>query len=135
MQIDGFNNSIISFEQAIDKITLNTDRSYQWFAVKNSKKCLFELGGRNYKGILEIKASIPNYTSKGKICTYSNTFIDHKFDVDLYGVYFPDKTLDYSFESNYKLMEYLNKTDFRIRSPRITEKEVMIPEIQYSVKL
>jgi len=135
MNIDVFNRTITSVEEAISKIKENKLQPYCWHAVKNKKGCPFELGGTNYKDTLELKAYIPIYDSNLNIEVLSNNFINSNYSIEEYQVCFSNKTIQYQFKSTEELIKYLNKTDFRINPPKIVEKFRRVIRNYYIIEL
>jgi hypothetical protein len=135
MNIDNFNKTKMSLKVALDQIKSNKSNSYIWCAIENSKGCPFELGGRNKEG-LEIKAYIPNFDEDKNIVVHNNNFIDSNYSIEIGGIRYSNRNCNFRKEvSNEQLIKYLNKTDFRITSPKIIEHTIMVPETSYSVKL
>lgn len=122
MEYSKLKEQAISLEEAVKNIDLNTGNKYNWYAVKNSKKSYFELGGTSK----ELKAYIPKIENN-KIIVHPNGFI--KFEYAIYS------NLDWLEFSNFrvelpvkewnkeKMLEFLNKTDFKTYYPKIHSYE------------
>ena len=123
-------------EKALSSIKSNNSVSYCWFAVKNKKGCIFELGGRNYKGILELKAYIPKF-KEGKYLSHSNGYIDHDYSIENNGdVSFPNHS---SFSDKVKdtenFINFIAKKDFRKYSPKIKSINIVEKSTKLTITL
>jgi hypothetical protein len=128
-------SSQISIKEAVAKIELNKSRAYQWYAVKNSKGCPFELGGSNYNNNLAVKAYIPRFDSNLEAEFLPNGMINSDYSLEDYRVEFRNKIYSVAFGSTKKLLEYLNRIDFRIHPPKIVEKQKTVIKYYSEIKL
>lgn len=120
MEYNKFITNCITLEKAVTLIKCNQDHSFIWFNVKNKKGCIFELGGRNLNGNLQLKAYIPKF-EKGNYLVHLNGFVDHYYSIDnngelAFGSYYvnPEKSM-----TTEDFLKFLNRKDFRKYTPKI----------------
>ena len=133
MRFEHLKTNPLTLKEAIIRIQNNGSTSYQWYPVRNKKKCLLEVGGRN-KGELEIKVHVPSIENN-KYVVYENGFVKSEYSVSL------DGDICYStFNGRHDLNkeEYINfidNTDFKKYRPKLIEREIVEVNIEKSVTL
>lgn len=121
MQLETLKQTAISLTEAIQYIKSNEKSEYKWFAVKNKKKALLEVGGNNNNNKLVIKAYIPKILGN-KYITHSNGFIDSEFSINSDGwLEYPSFRVFVSEEWDIKKMiDFLENTNFKKYFPKLT---------------
>lgn len=126
MRFEEMKRTASTLEKAVHQIKNNNNPSFKWFAVKNKKNSLFEIGGRNKEDKLEIKAYIPKFENK-KYIVYENGFVNSAYSIYLDGL-FEFSTFRVCSKKEWTLesyLKFLENTDFKKYYPKIITKEVI----------
>lgn len=120
-------NAITPLE-AIEKVKANTNYQYKWFAVKGKNDCIFEIGGRNYNGFLELKAYIPYFTENGEPVFYPlNDMLHSNFCITYGTIAHPNDGMTLSLDDFLKTI----KKDVR-KFERQTKYKTVTKEVAYT---
>jgi len=124
--------SPIPLMEAVEQINDNHNTVYIWFVVVNSVGCIFEIHGTS----IDIEASIPDYNENGEVIfnkydqSLSNLFIK-EYEVSIPSKRYPLKKV----MTREKLIDYLDKTDFRTNPITFEQKIIMVEKKITIVKL
>lgn len=122
-----------TIDNVIEKIKLNNEHSYQWFAVKGLNGCLFALGGRKLGSEpIELKAYIPKYDENGIPIDYGNGYVHSDYGIDDWVLSYPTKNV--KLPERFDLVAWLKEHDFRIYKPKLFSQTVAVKyETQHSL--
>ena len=134
MEFERMKREATKLNVVIDKIKNNNTQGYKWYAVRNKKRFLIEVGGRNYKDKLGIKVYIPKF-EKGKYLVHQNGYTNSTYALTNTGLIEYPTFSSVHFLKNDEFLQFIDNTDFKTYSPKIEEKEIKVIETYLTAEL